>query len=236
MFSYEMLVNSSHKLPRNFRPPVMRAPDIPFAAKPEEEKRFLEARAARHAERLFQAAKAEGLSLYGISGFRSYARQEQLYQNALLNIKKNLPENNTSCRTADTLFCSSYDFSACSKMNSSEITTDSPSHTSISVLCDVAAPGCSEHQTGLALDVSCPAVSLNLTENFGETDEGKWLLRHAPLYGFVLRYPKGKEHITKIPNEPWHIRYVTKSLALCLTITGQVLEEYYTITAPSGVP
>ena len=47
------------------------------------------------------------------------------------------------------------------------------------------------------------------------------------LYGFIIRYPKGKEHLTKIPAEPWHIRYVTRSLALCLTLTGQVLEEYY---------
>lgn len=193
MFSYEMLVNFSHKLPQDFRPPAMSMPDIPFAAGPNEEKRFLECRAARHAERLFLAAKMQGLALYGISGFRSYERQNELYQNACRSVKKQ-------------------------------------------TLCDVAAPGCSEHQTGLALDVSCPAVSLNLTEDFSETDEGKWLLRHAPLYGFILRYPKGKEHITKIPNEPWHIRYVTRSLALCLTITGQVLEEYFEITAPSDAP
>ena len=90
-----------------------------------------------------------------------------------------------------------------------------------------ARPGESEHQTGLALDVSCPAVSLNLSQAFSETAEGRWLARHAPLYGFIIRYPKGKEHLTKIPAEPWHIRYVTRSLALCLTLTGQVLEEYY---------
>ena len=90
-----------------------------------------------------------------------------------------------------------------------------------------AKPGQSEHQTGLALDVSCPAVSLNLSQAFSETAEGRWLARHAPLYGFIIRYPKGKEHLTKIPAEPWHIRYVTRSLALCLTLTGQVLEEYY---------
>ena len=77
------------------------------------------------------------------------------------------------------------------------------------------------------LDVSCPAVSLNLSQAFSETAEGRWLARHAPLYGFIIRYPKGKEHLTKILAEPWHIRYVTRSLALCLTLTGQVLEEYY---------
>lgn len=130
------------------------------------------------------AAKAEGFSLW-LSGYRSYERQEILYQKA------------------------------CCKSSAA------------SSLCETAMPGCSEHQTGLALDVSCPAVSLNLSQAFSETAEGRWLARHAPLYGFIIRYPKGKEHLTKIPAEPWHIRYVTRSLALCLTLTGQVLEEYY---------
>ena len=84
----------------------------------------------------------------------------------------------------------------------------------------IAPPGASEHQTGLALDVSCQAVDYQLDERFGETREGRWLKRCAPLYGFILRYPKGKEHITGYGWEPWHIRYVTRSLALYLTLTG----------------
>ena len=91
----------------------------------------------------------------------------------------------------------------------------------------VTVPGASEHQTGLALDVSCQAVDYQLDERFGETREGRWLKRCAPLYGFILRYPKGKEHITGYGWEPWHIRYVTRSLALYLTLTGLTLEEYY---------
>ena len=91
----------------------------------------------------------------------------------------------------------------------------------------IAPPGASEHQTGLALDVSCQAVDYQLDERFGETREGRWLRRCAPLYGFILRYPKGKEHITGYGWEPWHIRYVTRSLALYLTLTGLTLEEYY---------
>ena len=79
----------------------------------------------------------------------------------------------------------------------------------------------------VALDVSCQAVDYQLDERFGETREGRWLKRCAPLYGFILRYPKGKEHITGYGWEPWHIRYVTRSLALYLTLTGLTLEEYY---------
>ncbi len=93
----------------------------------------------------------------------------------------------------------------------------------------VAPPGTSEHQSGLALDVSCPEIHMELTEDFARTKEGIWLVRHAPLYGFILRYPANKEHITQVPYEPWHIRYVTKPLASYLSLTGITLEEYYAI-------
>lgn len=91
----------------------------------------------------------------------------------------------------------------------------------------VAAPGTSEHQSGLALDLSCPAVHMELTEAFASAKEGIWLARHAPLYGFVLRYPQHKEAITGVPYEPWHIRFVTKPLASYLSLTGMTLEEYH---------
>lgn len=96
----------------------------------------------------------------------------------------------------------------------------------------VAAPGTSEHQSGMALDMSCPSVQLELTDAFAETNEGIWLADHASFYGFIIRYPKNKEHITGVPYEPWHIRYVTKSLASYLTMTGLTLEEYHAMENP----
>ena len=93
----------------------------------------------------------------------------------------------------------------------------------------IARPGESEHQSGLALDLSCPAVSLELEESFAETGEGRWLAAYAPMFGFILRYPRGKEKITGYAWEPWHIRYVGKSLALYLALTGMTLEEYHRI-------
>ena len=98
----------------------------------------------------------------------------------------------------------------------------------------VAEPGTSEHQSGLALDVSCPSIHMELSERFSATGEGRWLKKNAPLYGFILRYPKSKEEITGIPYEPWHIRYVTKPLASWLTITNLTLEEYHCF--PSRCP
>lgn len=70
---------------------------------------------------------------------------------------------------------------------------------------------------------------MKLEEGFARTAEGIWLAHHAPLYGFVLRYPKNKEHITQVPYEPWHIRYVTKPLASYLSLTGMTLEEYHSL-------
>ena len=90
-------------------------------------------------------------------------------------------------------------------------------------------PATSEHQSGLALDLSSPSVQMELTEKFGDTSEGRWLASHAPFYGFILRYPLGKEDITRYPYEPWHIRFVTRTLAIYLTKTGMTLDEYYTI-------
>ena len=91
----------------------------------------------------------------------------------------------------------------------------------------VALPGCSEHQTGLALDISCPDENYELEESFAKTKEGCWLARHCALFGFILRYPKNKEEITGFPFEPWHIRYTGIGLASSLTLTGMTLEEYY---------
>lgn len=87
-------------------------------------------------------------------------------------------------------------------------------------------PGESEHQTGLAIDVSSPAVNNKLTQTLGETKEGKWLASNAPDFGFILRFPKGKENITKYHYEPWHIRYLGKDIAKRIMADNLTLEEY----------
>lgn len=82
-----------------------------------------------------------------------------------------------------------------------------------------ARPGHSEHQTGMAIDVN------SLDESFGETSEGKWLAKNAHKYGFIIRYPQGKEGITGYAYEPWHIRYVGE-IAEDIYNSGLTLEEY----------
>ena len=83
-----------------------------------------------------------------------------------------------------------------------------------------ARPGHSEHQTGLAFDVA------SLKSSFGDTETGKWLASHCAEYGFILRYPKNKTHITGYYYEPWHIRYVGKEHSIPIMNQGITLEEY----------
>lgn len=90
-----------------------------------------------------------------------------------------------------------------------------------------AHPGQSEHQTGLALDVTTPEVKLDLVTEFGETREGIWLKNNAAKYGFIIRYPKEKEAITGYTYEPWHIRYVGVDVATEIMNKGITLEEYF---------
>lgn len=89
-----------------------------------------------------------------------------------------------------------------------------------------AKPGQSEHQTGLCTDVSSPSVSYQLTTDYGDAPEGKWLAKHAHEFGFIIRFPLGKEDITGYQYEPWHIRYVGQPAADEIYEQGITLEEY----------
>lgn len=86
-----------------------------------------------------------------------------------------------------------------------------------------AKPGHSEHQTGLAVDVE---GSNRDYDNFIDSKEYNWMKDNAHKYGFILRYPKGKEHITGFKFEPWHYRYVGINLATYLYQNNLTLEEY----------
>ena len=89
----------------------------------------------------------------------------------------------------------------------------------------VTVPGASEHQIGLALDIICDTYTI-LDKGFGKTAAGQWLWEHSREYGFILRYPEGKEHITGIDYEPWHFRYVGKEAAAIIMDNGLTLEEF----------
>jgi zinc D-Ala-D-Ala carboxypeptidase len=91
----------------------------------------------------------------------------------------------------------------------------------------VAPPGQSEHQSGLAIDISSKSNDFQVNIKFGETKEGKWLAENAYKFGFILRYPEDKVDITKYQYEPWHFRYVGLEAAKVIHENDWTLEEYF---------
>lgn len=154
-----LIVNKKYSLPANYNPGVDQT-------------------ASTALKQLQQAASTAGHNIPLISGFRSYSRQQTLYNNYVARDGQAL---------ADTYS---------------------------------ARPGHSEHQTGLAFDVG------NLDDNYGSTPAGIWLKENCHKYGFIIRYPKGKESITGYQYEPWHIRYVGVEHATKIMNQNITLEEY----------
>jgi D-alanyl-D-alanine carboxypeptidase len=179
-----VLVNKSFRLPEGYKPDPLVEPNVPFIFEGKSEKRMLRKEAAEALEKLFAAAKADGVSLAGVSGYRSEATQATLYNNY---VKKDGME-------------------AADKYS--------------------AKPGTSEHQTGLAIDVSGSTGKCAAEDCFAGTKEAKWLVDHAAEHGYIIRYLKGKESITGYQYEPWHIRFVGKEIAKEIMDKGITLEEY----------
>lgn len=86
-----------------------------------------------------------------------------------------------------------------------------------------AKQGHSEHQTGYTMDLD------SLYESYGDTPEGIWLAENCWKYGFIIRYPKGKEDITGYTYEPWHVRWVGTSAAKLIYDNGLTLEEFLNV-------
>ncbi len=92
----------------------------------------------------------------------------------------------------------------------------------------VARPGCSEHETGLAIDLGENVPDLDfIRPSFPDSGICGAFRRLAPEFGFILRYPQGKEAVTGIGYEPWHFRYVGAACAKELARSGQTLDEYW---------
>lgn len=186
--STTVLINKEFALPSDYVPENLVVPSVPFSFSGYKEKKLLREDAAKALEELFKASEEAQLSLFAVSGYRSYDRQKAIYDS---NVARNGSER-----------------------------TDQFS----------ARPGYSEHQSGLAMDVSTNSIHFRLDEEFAATPEGRFLADHAHEYGFIIRYPEGKSDITGYSYEPWHIRYVGKELAEELHSKGITLEEYYGYT------
>ncbi len=160
------------------------------------DERLFDKRAAPELEALLSDAEAAGCKLYLVSSYRSVERQSALF-----------------LRKTNSFLAEGFDQAEAERQAAMW----------------VARPGTSEHNTGLAADLVSAdwyAHHSDLTADFEQTPEFAWLFEHCAEYGFILRYPRGKENITGVTYEPWHYRYVGKQAAAAIMQAGGTLEEY----------
>ena len=158
--------------------------------------RKFEKRALTYLQSMIKDAEADGVKLNVISSYRSPERQAELYN---AKIKEYMDAGDT--REAAEI--------EAAKM--------------------VAPPGTSEHCTGLAADIvsiDWYETNSSLTSKFEKTKEYEWLKANCTKYGFILRYPSGKEDITMIDYEPWHYRFVGPDNAKYIMENHLTLEEF----------
>jgi len=188
--SIATVVNKKYYLPVTYVPKNLVFPEVPFLFKEKIEKRKMRWEAAKSLEKMFAAAKKDGIYLSGVSAYRSYSTQKVLFNNY---VKRDG-------------FQKAVTYSA--------------------------IPGTSEHQTGLAIDVSGTDGICAVSSCFGNRKEAIWLSKNSANYGFIVRYPKGKESITGYKHEPWHLRYVG-NISKPIKIRGITLEEYLGVKSVS---
>ncbi|HEX2939071.1 MAG TPA: M15 family metallopeptidase [Ruminiclostridium sp.] len=155
-----------------------------------------DSRAASYLEKMMDSARKAGYSLNIISGYRTYAYQQSNF------------DRHVKALTAK---------------------GESLSQAQADAALSVAPPGTSEHQTGLAADIITSDwynKNSELTADFDKTAAFKWLYSNCAEYGFILRYPKDKQSITKYEYEPWHYRFVGVTDAKKIMSSGLCLEEY----------
>jgi D-alanyl-D-alanine carboxypeptidase len=179
-----LLVDPTHKLPDNFIPQNLVQVSVPFIDTTQERK-MMRKEAADALAQMFNDARNQGVPLLGVSGYRSYKSQKDLFDH----------------------YVSIDGYEKASTYS--------------------AIPGTSEHETGLAIDVTSIDGKCAAEPCFGGTKQAQWLQAHVADYGYIIRYPEGKDKITGYEYEPWHIRYVGNPAAKEIMNNGITLEEYY---------
>lgn len=170
----DALVNKYHKLPSNYEAKDLVTLSKTYSSRGHKIKKA----ASEPLMKMIDAARADGLNLLVISGYRTESTQRGLFNNS---VKR---------------------------------------HGMDHALIYSAKPGHSEHQLGLAVDLN------STEESFDQTKEYKWLKANSYKYGFIERYPKGKEFITGYGYEPWHYRYLGVDLATKVYTENVTYEEY----------
>lgn len=171
-----VLVNKYHKLPSDYEPDLVSMSSTYTYGTFQ-----MQREAYEHFKDMCDNASVDGIHLYNVSAYRSYSRQETLYNNYVKQGGQEYADN-TSARA-----------------------------------------GYSEHQTGLVSDI----ITADSNSHFENTKEYAWLKENSYKYGFIERFPQGKEYITGYEFEPWHYRYVGVEVATYIQEHQITFDEYY---------
>lgn len=211
---YLVLANKSHALGEGYIPSELVTLTCPtnYGKKIE-----LNRRAAEALYLMLDEMRAAGVTdLLVTSGYRSYQYQTSLFNQYLAKESSSITSNAIACFGMDYIQKNYLD-------RGLEVLSAKDAKTV--VLSYSAYPGTSEHQTGLCVDFITSAMT-SLDTTFANTAAFAWLSNNAYRFGFILRYPEGKEDITGYTYEPWHYRFVGREAATDIYLGKITLEEY----------
>lgn len=184
---------------------------------------------------MFLEAEANGIEGLDItSAYRSYSRQSTIFQS---NCDKTYHWLCADDGCATDWIGKDSKCPLCGKRSSDNSLPITQEEKEANVATYSCAPGTSDHQTGLAVDVvdtTLPSRFNQLIQEYGETESGKWLAENCWKFGFVLRFPPDKEESTGIIYEPWHFRFVGRTHAEKMHELNMCLEEYSAYLESTG--
>ena len=217
---YLMLVNKLHSLSADYVPRSLTrlGDDIVISWQEDQGGLYLESRTAKALVTMINEMKADGVSdVWVTSAYRDYAYQTKTFNRYLVR------ESSTISEEAYALFGYDYLYSNYLSKGLRALSAEDARRV---VLSYSAAPGTSEHQTGLCVDFTTENMQGALNERFEDEAAFEWLSKNAYRFGFIMRYPETKEAITGYTYEPWHYRFVGREAATDIYFSGVSLEEY----------
>ena len=210
---YLLLANKTHALDADYTPEKIVSLTCPTNGGKEVE---LESRTAQALYAMLDEMHADGVTdIYVTSGYRTYDYQQQLYRHYINQEKSKISQEAYACLGED------YIQSVYLDKGLNRLTEEDAIKV---VLSYSALPGTSEHQSGLCVDFVTSHVLLETA--FEDTEAFDWLSQNAYRFGFILRYPNGKENITGYTYEPWHYRFVGREAATEIYFRNLTLEEF----------
>lgn len=217
---YLLLMNKEKSLGAEYVPASLSPVTCPTHY---DEKLEMESRAAEALVQMYREMQADGINVDDLmvtSAYRSYEYQRLTYNAHLRKEMEGISVEAINCLGEEYIRATYWD------RNKSTL-SETDAHKVVQSYS--AKPGQSEHQTGLCVDFITSGMDDKLTVQFEESEAFAWLSENAYRFGFILRYPEGKEEITGYTYEPWHYRFVGREAATNMYFADLTLEEYLAI-------